>query len=94
MRLYQLLTLYTHYTIYYVGMCSCYREVLSCFTRVELLDWGNFQESYSDILRGGSSEEPGTDVLQPSTDDGNKHWEELRKRIVEYVRSLHMCIHV
>ena len=71
--------------------------MLRCFTRVELLDWGNFQESYSDTLRRGNDEEPGTDVLQPSTDDGNKHWEELRKRIVEYVRSLYymyVCMYV
>ena len=67
------------------NMYSCYREVLSCFTRVELLDWGTFQSSFSDILRMGSGEEPATGVLEPNSDDGDKHWEELRKRIVEYV---------
>lgn len=61
-----------------------YKEVLDCFTRVELLNWSNFQVSYGDVLRMGSSEEPATDVLQPNSDDGDKHWEELRKRIVEY----------
>lgn len=61
---------------------------MECFTRIELLDWSNFQASYADVLRMGSSEEPATDVLEPRTDDGNKHWEELRKRIVEYVSIL------
>lgn len=69
-------------------MYMLFREVLECFTRVELLDWNNFQASFSDVLRMGSSEEPATDVLQPNSDVGEKHWEELRKRIVEYVRAL------
>ena len=66
-----------------------FREVLECFTRVELLDWDNFQTSFGDILRTGGGEEPATDVLEPNTDNGEKHWEELRKRIVEYVRALY-----
>lgn len=70
------------------NMYAHFREVLDCFTRVELLDWDNFQASFGNILRMGSSEEPASDVLEPSTDDGEKHWEELRKRIVEHVREL------
>ena len=60
--------------------------MLDCFIRVELLNWNEFQASYSHTLRMGSTEEPSTDVLQPSTEEGDKHWEELRKRIVEHVR--------
>jgi len=71
---------------------------LDSFIRVELLDWNNFQASYSHTLRMGSTEEPATDVLQLSTEEGDKHWEELRKRIVEHVRTalsvvmLFMCV--
>jgi len=65
-----------------------FREILDCFTRIELLNWNNFQASFSDTLRMGSGEEPPTDVLTPNTDDGDKHWEELRKRVVEHVSPL------
>lgn len=60
------------------------REVLECFRREELLDWSQFQATYSQSLRDGVSDGPATSVF---THDelGEKQWENLRKRIVEHV---------
>ena len=55
------------------------------------MDWSNFQASFGDTLRLGSGEEPASDVMKTNTDSGDKHWEELRKRIVEHVRPLLIC---
>ncbi|KXJ21702.1 26S proteasome non-ATPase regulatory subunit 12 [Exaiptasia diaphana] len=57
-----------------------YQELLKCFTTPELMNWSNIQETYGNELRNGS----GKTVFDSITDDGNKTWEELRKRVVEH----------
>jgi len=65
------------------------REFLKCFTTPELMNWSNIQETYGNELRNGT----GKVVFDTISDDGNKTWEELRKRVVEHVRN-YKLIHV
>lgn len=46
------------------------------------MNWSNIQETYGNELRNGT----GKTVFDSISDDGNKTWEELRKRVVEHVR--------
>lgn len=71
-----------------VPLSDCHREVLECFRRQELLDWHTFQSTYGPVLREGVSDGPATDVFPPGTEIGEKHWEDLRKRVVEHVRNI------
>ena len=47
--------------------------------------WSHIKEVYESELRTGAT---ATGVFEPGTEEGNKHWEDLRKRVVEHV-SLH-----
>ncbi|XP_031558598.1 26S proteasome non-ATPase regulatory subunit 12-like [Actinia tenebrosa] len=57
-----------------------YQELLKCFTTSELMDWSTIQQLYGEELRKGT----GKTVFDTASDDGNKRWEELRKRVVEH----------
>lgn len=46
------------------------------------MNWSHIQEMYGEELRNGT----GKMVFDTISDDGNKTWEELRKRVVEHVR--------
>jgi 26S proteasome regulatory subunit N5 len=45
------------------------------------MNWSSIQQVYSEELRKGT----GKTVFDTASDDGNKRWEELRKRVVEHV---------
>ena len=59
---------------------------MECFRRQELLDWHTFQSTYGPALREGLPDCPATDVFPLGTEIGEKHWEDLRNRVVEHVR--------
>lgn len=44
--------------------------------------WSYVKELYESELRTSTS---ATGVFEPATDEGNKRWEDLRKRVVEHV---------
>lgn len=44
--------------------------------------WSQIKELYESELRAGAS---ATGVFDMGTDEGNKRWEDLRKRVVEHV---------
>ena len=44
--------------------------------------WSYVKELYETELRTSTS---ATGVFEPATDEGNKRWEDLRKRVVEHV---------
>lgn len=54
------------------------RNLLKCFTTLELMRWPGIESLYSPILRA-------TPTFSESTEDGKKRWEELHKRVVEHV---------
>lgn len=45
------------------------------------MNWSVVQQNYGEELRNGT----GKYVFDTVSDDGNKRWEELRKRVVEHV---------
>lgn len=59
------------------------RDLLKCFTTPELMRWSHIKELYESELRTGAS---ATGVFESDADEGNKRWEDLRKRVVEHVR--------
>ena len=48
------------------------------------MNWSDVTQQYENELRHGSSESPATEVFI-NNEDGAKHWEDFRKRIVEHV---------
>ena len=50
--------------------------------------WSHIKELYESELRTGAS---ATGVFESDTDEGNKRWEDLRKRVVEHV-SFIVCV--
>lgn len=66
------------------------RDLLKCFTTSELMNWSRIKELYESELRSTSSS---VGVFDVGTDEGNKRWEDLRKRVVEHVsETTHICI--
>lgn len=63
-------------------LCVFVRDLLKCFTTSELMRWSQIKELYESELRAGAS---ATGVFDMGTDEGNKRWEDLRKRVVEHV---------
>jgi len=55
-----------------------YKNVLTCFDTVELLNWNILKEVYSPHLKS----QPG--ALTPSPLDDDEHWGVLQKRVVEH----------
>ena len=64
------------------GLNPSVRDLLKCFTTAELMRWSYIKELYESELRTSTS---ATGVFEPATDEGNKRWEDLRKRVVEHV---------
>ena len=61
---------------------------MDCFHRRELLNWNAFNASYGPVLRDGTEDEPATDVFATGTEDGERRWQDFKKRVVQHVRSL------
>ena len=59
---------------------------MECFRRQELLNWSMFQASYTAVLREGLPEEPATAVFAVGTDEGDMHWKDFEKKLIEHVR--------
>ena len=59
---------------------------MECFRRQELLNWSVFQASYTTVLREGVPEEPATDVFAVGTEEGDTHWKDFEKKLIEHVR--------
>ena len=58
----------------------------------ELMNWSRIKELYESELRSPSSS---VGVFDVGTDEGNKRWEDLRKRVVEHVReTTHVCVYL
>ena len=53
----------------------------------ELIRWAALVQMYEEPLRKGSADCPATDVFA-DTEQGNKRWEQLKKRCVEHVSIL------
>ena len=49
------------------------------------MQWSHIRELYESELRTASS---ATGVFDLETDEGNKRWEDLRKRVVEHVSKI------
>lgn len=62
------------------------RNLMECFRRQELLNWSVFQASYTTVLREGVPEEPPTDVFAVGTEEGDTHWKDFEKKLIEHVR--------
>lgn len=72
-----------------IGLNPSFRDLLKCFTTAELMRWSYVKELYESELRTSTS---ATGVFEPATDEGNKRWEDLRKRVVEHVSFKVHCL--
>ena len=61
-----------------------YRDILKNFTTSELMQWSKLMSLYETELRDGVQGSPATGVFDRNTEKGAKHWDELRKRVVEH----------
>ena len=61
------------------------REVLECFRREELLEWGWFESNYAPPLRQGTADGPAPAVFAMGDEMGEKQWGDFRKRVIEHV---------
>jgi 26S proteasome regulatory subunit N5 len=61
-----------------------FRELLKCYVKAELMNWAEVTQQYEKELRQGSGENPATEVFG-SDEEGDKRWDDFRKRIVEHV---------
>ena len=66
--------------------------MLECFKQRELLDWTTFQMNYGVVLREGVPDCPATGVFSADEELGREQWEDLRKRVIEHVRSLALLL--
>lgn len=57
-----------------------YRDLLKLFTTAEIMSWNDVCKKYETELREGS----GIDVFSVNSEDGNKHWADLRIRTIEH----------
>lgn len=60
------------------------RALLKCYVTAELMNWAEVTQQYEKELRLGCDENPATQVFL-NTEEGNKRWDDFRKRIVEHV---------
>ncbi|RZF45484.1 hypothetical protein LSTR_LSTR009355 [Laodelphax striatellus] len=63
---------------------TTYKELLHLFTNPELIKWSGLVEAYEKELKFGSHEAVATEVFKPTTEDGQKHWKDLKSRVVEH----------
>lgn len=61
-----------------------YKKLLKAFTTTELISWGLIESQYESLLKQGTSACLATDVFQPGTESGTKHWKDFKSRIVEH----------
>jgi 26S proteasome regulatory subunit N5 len=57
-----------------------YRDLLKVFTTAEIMCWNDVCAKYEAELRSSS----GADVFSSQSDDGNKHWADLKVRAIEH----------
>ena len=69
----------------YIVLCLLCRSLLKQFTTQELIRWEQLCADNEKELREGTATSPATGVFSPSTEDGQKNWTELSKRVVEHV---------
>lgn len=67
------------------------RSLLKQYITSELMNWSNVAQEFEKELRQGSEENPCTEVFS-NNEEGNKRWDDFRKRIVEHV-SMSMQAH-
>lgn len=58
---------------------------MECFRHQELLSWQVFQSSYSAVLREGLPNESATGVFATDSEQGERHWKDFEKKVVEHV---------
>jgi 26S proteasome regulatory subunit N5 len=58
-----------------------YKELLSLFTTAEVMRWKDLCARSERALR---TDTPGSVVFNPSTEEGNKRWADLKTRMVEH----------
>ena len=63
------------------------RELLKCYVTAELMNWAEVTHQYEKELRQGSTDCLATQVFL-NDEEGNKRWDDFRKRIVEHVSTL------
>nr|KAG5713755.1 hypothetical protein BaRGS_024382 [Batillaria attramentaria] len=61
-----------------------YRELLKCFTTVELIQWKMLCQNFEADLKTGSTTNPPTHVFNPKQENGVKRWADLKNRVVEH----------
>lgn len=61
-----------------------YKELLQLFITMELIKYSALCENYESELRHGTTGSTATDVFSPSSEDGNKRWQDLKTRVVEH----------
>ncbi|CAB4007558.1 26S proteasome non-ATPase regulatory subunit 12 [Paramuricea clavata] len=60
-----------------------YKALLKCYITAELMNWAEVTQQYEKELRDGSPENLATEVFV-NNEEGNKRWDDFRKRIVEH----------
>ena len=65
-----------------------HRRLIKNFTTHELIHWARFKELYEVELCQGTEANPATGVFNRTTEQGQKRWDDLKKRVVEHVSCL------
>ena len=60
------------------------RALLKCYVTAELMNWAEVTQQYEKELRQGTADCLATQVFL-NDEEGNKRWDDFRKRIVEHV---------
>lgn len=61
-----------------------YMELLKLFVTMELIKWTALCENYESELRTQPVGNSAIEVFAPTAEDGNKRWDDLKKRVVEH----------
>jgi len=63
---------------------ATYKQLIKNFTTNELIHWVRLKELYEVELCSGTAENPATGVFDKKTEQGEKRWADLKKRVVEH----------
>lgn len=61
-----------------------FKRLIKNFTTHELIHWVRFKELYEVELSQGTEASPATGVFNRTTEQGQKRWDDLKKRVVEH----------
>jgi hypothetical protein len=61
--------------------------LLQRFKTQELIHWKDILKNFENQLKNGTTDDLATNVFA-KTEDGKKHWEDFKARVVEHVSQL------